>query len=66
MRKITGTILGIGGLIGAIYFSYRYYQDTESFSLFGADVTVSSGDLIPILISVVVSLVGALLVRGRK
>lgn len=66
MKKLTGYILGIGGLIGVIYFSYRYYQETESFSVFGADVTVSSGDLVPILISVVVLLVGALLIRNKR
>lgn len=65
MKKITGIILSIGGMIGVIYFSYRYYQETDSFSVFGADVTVSTGDLIPILISVVVVLIGLLLIRKK-
>lgn len=61
MQKIIGQILAVGGLIGTIYFTYEYFRASESFSVFGADVAVSTGDWTPILISVVLMLVGILI-----
>ncbi len=64
MKRIIGGILSAAGLIGIIYFGYQYLQETESFDVLGADVTVSTGDYIPIIISAVVLVVG--LVIGWK
>ena len=63
MKKIIGYILSIGGLCGVIYFSYRYYQETESFNLFGADVAISTGDVAPIVISILAMVIGYLYLR---
>lgn len=65
MKKTIGGILSIGGLIGVIFFGFQYMQDSESFSVFGADVAVSTGDWVPILISAIVMVVGILLTRGE-
>ena len=65
MKQILGGILSIGGLIGAIFFGYQYLVDSESFSLFGADVAVSTGDIIPVLISVIVLVVGLVIYRAK-
>lgn len=58
MKKTVGSILTAGGLIGIIYFGYQYFQDSESFEAFGADVAISTGDYTPIIISAVVMIAG--------
>lgn len=65
MKQTLGGILSIGGLIGVIFFGYQYMQDSESFSVLGADVAVSSGDWVPILISLIVLIVGILIYRSK-
>jgi len=65
MKKTLGGLLSIGGLIGVIYFGYQYLQDSESFDVFGADVTVSTGDWIPIVISALLMVIGILMTRGK-
>ncbi len=66
MKKIIGNILGAGGLIGVIYFGYQYFQDSESFEAFGADVAVSTGDYVPVLISAIVMLAGVAISRMKS
>ncbi|MEX2604490.1 MAG: hypothetical protein WD361_09795 [Gracilimonas sp.] len=65
MNKTLGSILSIGGLIGILYFGYEYIADSESFQLFGADVAVSTGDYVPILISAIVLVLGLVLYRSK-
>jgi len=65
MKKTLGGLLSIGGLIGVIYYTYQYIQDSESFSALGADVAVSTGDWVPILISALIMVVGILLTRMK-
>jgi hypothetical protein len=65
MKKTIGGLLSIGGLIGVIYYTYQYIQDSESFSALGADVAVSTGNWVPILISALVMVVGILLTRAK-
>lgn len=65
MKKTLGGLLTIGGLIGVIYYTYQYIQDSESFSALGADIAVSTGNWVPILISALVMVVGVLLTRSK-
>lgn len=65
MQKTLGYILAVGGLIGVIYFTIEYMQDSESFEVLGADVAVSSGDWVPILVSALIMVVGVLMSRAR-
>lgn len=58
MKKTIGGLLTAGGLLGVIYYTYKYFQDSESFEALGADVAVSTGNYTPILISAVVMLAG--------
>lgn len=58
MKKAIGGILAGGGLLGVIYYAYMYFQNSESFEAFGADIAVSTGNYVPILISAVVMFVG--------
>ena len=65
MKKTIGGILSVGGLLGVIYFGFQYFQNSDSFEAFGADVAISTGDYVPILISAVVMLVGVVLTRAK-
>ena len=65
MNQTIGGILSVAGIIGIIFFGYQYLVDSESFSVLGADVAVSTGDVVPILISVVVLVVGLLVYRSK-
>ncbi len=65
MQKTIGYILSIAGLVGVIIFTIQYMQDTEEFSVLGADVAVSTGDWIPIVISALVMVIGIVMSRGR-
>jgi len=65
MQKTLGYILAVGGLIGVIYFTIEYMQDSETFELLGADIAVSTGDWVPILVSALVMVVGVLMSRAR-
>jgi hypothetical protein len=65
MKQTIGSILSIGGLLGILYYGYRYFEESESFELLGADVAVSTGDYVPILISALVMVVGILIYRSK-
>ncbi len=65
MKQTLGSILSIGGLIGVIFFGIQYLNDSESFNFLGADVVVSTGDYVPILISAMVLVVGLVLYRSK-
>lgn len=65
MKKTIGGILSIGGLIGVIYYTYEYMQESESFSALGADVAISTGNWVPIVISALIMMVGILLTRAK-
>ncbi len=65
MKKTIGGILTGGGLLGVIYFGFQYFQDSKSFEAFGADIAVSTGDYVPILVSAAVMLVGIVITRTK-
>lgn len=65
MNQTLGGILSVAGLIGIIFFGYQYMADTESFQVFGADVAVSTGDVVPIVISAIVLIVGLVIYRSK-
>jgi hypothetical protein len=65
--RFLGTILVIGGLIAAAIFGYQAYQDTASVRVFGSDITVSSADWSPVIMSGIVAVVGlAILAFGKR
>lgn len=63
MKETIGRILMIGGVLGLVYYGYQYFQNSESFEAFGADVAISTGDYTPIIISAVVMLVGVVITK---
>jgi|AntRauTorcE11897_2_1112592.scaffolds.fasta_scaffold00956_8 hypothetical protein len=66
MNRTIGGILSIVGFIGVLVFGYQYLQDSESFSVFGADIAMSTGDYVPIIISAIVMVVGIFVARSGK
>jgi len=64
--KIVGIILLIIGIIGCIIFGIQAAGDSESFSIFGADIAVSSANWTPLIISAVILLVGVFMSRSGK
>lgn len=65
IKEILGGLLSIGGLIGVIFYGYQYLDDSESAEVLGADIAVSTGDWVPILISLIVLIVGVLIYRSK-
>lgn len=65
MYKSIGRLLTAGGLIGVLYFGYMYIQDSNSFEAFGADIAVSTGDYVPVLVSAIALLAGIVLSRKK-
>lgn len=65
MNKIIGKILTLAGVVGVLYFGYLYLEESESFSVFGADVAVSTGDYVPIIVSGVVLILGVLISKSK-
>lgn len=61
--KTVSQVLIILGIIGTIYFGYQAYQDSESFNVLGANVSVSSADWTPVIVSVILLVVGLILRR---
>ncbi|MTI88499.1 MAG: hypothetical protein FH748_11075 [Balneolaceae bacterium] len=66
MRNTIGGILTGGGLLGLIYFGYMYLENSESFEAFGADVAISTGNYVPIIISGIVFIGGIIIAKLNK
>ena len=65
MRTL-GIILTVIGVIGTLITGIQALQDSESFSLFGMDIAVSSANWTPLIISVIVLIIGIVLMRSKK
>ncbi len=65
MKQKLGLVLIIGGLAGVLFFGYQYLDASDSFRIFGADVAVSTGDYVPVLISAVVLVAGLFVYRSK-
>lgn len=64
--KIAGTVLSILGIIGVVYFGIQAINESESFSVLGAEVAVSTANWTPVIVSGVVLVVGIILLIVRK
>ncbi|WPP49890.1 hypothetical protein [Catalinimonas niigatensis] len=61
MKKGIGIILTLLGLIATIITGMQVADDSDSFSIFGADVVVSQANYTPLIISVAVLVIGVIL-----
>ncbi len=64
--KTAGIILLVLGIIGTIVFGIQAINQSESFSLLGVDVAVSSANWTPVIICAAVLVVGIILARSGK
>lgn len=64
--KIVGSILVILGLIGVVVYGIQAFNNSETFSILGAEVAVSKANWTPVIISAFVLLVGFVLTLVRK
>ncbi|WP_233505549.1 hypothetical protein [Rhodohalobacter sp. SW132] len=65
VKQTLGGLMSVAGFIGVIFFGFQYLDDSESFSILGADVAVSTGDVVPILISLIILIVGVVIYRSE-
>lgn len=56
--KTLGRITTTAGFVASVIFVIQAYNDSKSFSVFGADVAVSSADWTPLIISLAVFAIG--------
>ncbi|WPP51204.1 hypothetical protein [Catalinimonas niigatensis] len=66
MQRTIGIILVIIGAIGTLITGMQAMQDSETFSLFGLDIGVSSANWTPLIISVVILIIGVVMMRSGK
>lgn len=64
--RVAGIVLLILGLIGCVVFGIQAAGDSESFSIFGADIAVSHANWTPLIISAVVLIAGIFMTRSGK
>jgi hypothetical protein len=65
--KIISAVLIILGIVGVIVFGIQAINQSESFSVLGADIAVSKADWTPLISSAVVLVVGVVLrLIGKK
>ncbi len=60
--KIFGFILILLGIAGTVFFGIQALNNSETFSLFGMDVAVSSADWTPTIVSAALAVLGLILV----
>jgi hypothetical protein len=65
MRTI-GIILSIIGGLGLIIFGIQAMQDSESFSILGLDIAVSTANWTPVIVSGVVLVIGLVMISRKK
>lgn len=66
MSRTVGIVLTIIGLIALIITGISYINDSESFGLLGLDVTVSEGNIMPVIISGIVFIIGLIIMASSK
>ena len=64
--KIAGIILTALGIIGLIIFGIQAMNDSESFSILGMDIAVSTANWTPVIISGVLTLIGVVVLATAK
>ncbi|WP_194777549.1 hypothetical protein [Pararhodonellum marinum] len=65
--KTVGIILLVLGIIGTIMFGLQAIQDSESFSILGMDIAVSTANWTPVIISVALLVIGLVMsAKGKK
>jgi hypothetical protein len=64
--KVAGIILTVLGIIGVIVFGIQAASDSESLSVLGMDIAVSTANWTPLIISAVVLIVGIIFTSSKS
>ncbi len=64
--KVAGIILFVLGLAGVIIFGLQAIDNSETFSLFGIDIAVSSANWTPVIVSGVIMVIGFVMAVNKK
>ncbi|MGA9292521.1 MAG: hypothetical protein WBV81_08005 [Ignavibacteriaceae bacterium] len=64
--KIIGYILTVLGAAGLIISVINYSNQTDKFNLFGLNITVSQGSIMPIIITGIVLILGIIITISSK
>jgi hypothetical protein len=64
--RIAGIIILVLGIVGTIVFGIQAMNDSESFSILGLDVAVSSANWTPVIVSVILLIIGLVMMRSKK
>ncbi|HZK07478.1 MAG TPA: hypothetical protein VFC92_04710 [Bacteroidales bacterium] len=64
--RVAGIILIVVGVIGLLVFGIQAMNDSETFSVFGLDVAVSSANWTPVILSGAVAVVGIIMASVRR
>ena len=64
--KIAGIVLLILGIMGVVVFGIQAMNESESFSILGAKIAVSTANWTPVIISAVVLIIGLILLAVKK
>lgn len=64
--KVAGIVLFILGLAGVIVFGFQALNNSDTFSILGIDVAVSSANWTPLIVSGVVMIIGFVLSVAKK
>jgi hypothetical protein len=66
IMKVAGIVLFILGFAGVIVFGLQALKNSDTFSLLGVDVAVSSANWTPVIVSGVVMITGFILWVAKK
>jgi hypothetical protein len=66
MMRTIGIILSIIGGLGLIIFGIQAMEDSESFSILGLDIAVSTANWTPVIVSGVVLVIGLVMITRKK
>ncbi|TVR81311.1 MAG: transglycosylase [Chitinophagaceae bacterium] len=64
--RIAGIILLVIGIVGSAIFGIQAIQDSETFSILGIDIGVSSANWTPVIISGILLILGLVLMSMAK
>jgi hypothetical protein len=64
--KTIGIILLVLGIIGTLVFGIQAIEDSETFSILGMDIAVSTANWTPVIISLIVLITGIIVMRLKR
>jgi hypothetical protein len=64
--RVAGIVLLVIGIIGLLLFGFQAINQSEAFRIFGIEIAVSSANWTPVIVSALITLVGAILMGTSR